>query len=480
MAGVVLVGLAILPPGSYSIDGRAMLAVSDSLITHGSFSVPCEIGTPGRGGACFSAWYPLLSIAMLPFTAIGRGVAALAGIAPRPVETVVALLVPVLASAGAAGFTARMAREAGASARAAVAAGLGLFLGTELLTYSRTLFAEPLAAFLVAMAAWGLLGTGRRRVAGHVAIALGILAKPQMALVGLGIAAGLAVRDRDLRPLARAGLATAAGLAVYLVYNYLRFGDLLDFRGPASSFSEAVGDFGGRRVDPLPLRAVRGLAVLLVSPQNGLLLYSPLALLGAAALLRRCRHSRTAAACLGGALAVLAAYILLPYGGGWGTRYLVPALPLAAVGVALLRGRLARIAVGLACLTLVSQLPNLVAFYQRNYRESAPQARAEGRIVPAYDAWNPRPQLVGVWPSAVHQLRDAADTSPEALLTSSGSPTDNQEDLLRTVALWWWMLPAVGIPAWLGAGFSVLLAVAGLALFGAALRWEDPVVSRSS
>ena len=474
MAGVVLVGLAIVPPGSYSVDGASMLAVSDSLLTDGSFSVPCDdVGVRGRGGACYSAWYPLLSIVMLPFAALGRALAAVAGVAPRPVETVVALLVPVLATAGAAGLTARMAREAGASTRAAVAAALGLVFGTELLTYSRSLYAEPLAAFLVALAAWGLLGAGRRRTIGHVAIALAVLAKPQMALAGLGIAAGLAWHRRDLRPLVLAGAATAAGVFAYMLYNELRFADPLDFGGPARSFAWAVGDFGGTEVRPLPERAVVGLGVLTVSPQNGLLLYSPLALLGAAGLAVR-RRQAVAAACLGGAAAVLAAYVLQPYGGNWGTRYLVPALPLLAVGIATFRGRLAGLAVVLAALTFVSQLPDLVAFYQRLYRERAPQARAEGRITPEYDVWNPDAQLIGVWSSAAHQLEDAQHTSPRALLESSSSAADDREDILRTVALWWWMLPAVGIPAWLGAAFSLVLAACGLALFSVALRRRAP------
>ena len=62
---------------------------------------------------------------------------------------------------------------------------------------------------------------------------------------------------------------------------------------------------------------------------------------------------------------MLAAYVLQPYGGNWGTRYLVPALPLLVVGVATLRGPAARVAVVLVCLTFASQIPNLVAFNER-------------------------------------------------------------------------------------------------------------------
>ena len=470
--GLVLVGLATLPPGNYAFDGSAMLAVTDSLLSDQSFAVPCDLGVPGRGGRCFSQWYPLLSIAMLPFAALGRGIAELAGVQARPVEVVAALGVSVLASAGAAFFTARIARELGASRRLALAAGVGLFFGTELLTYSRTLFAETLCALLVAATAWGLLGTGRRRAVGHVAIVLAILAKPTMLFVGLGIAAALAYRDRSLRPLVTASAATAIGGLLYLGYNEMRFGDLLDFRGSGNSLAKATGDYGRKDPDPIPIRAITGLGVLLVSPANGLLWYSPLAVLGAVGLIRA-RASRVAAVCLGGAAAVLAAYILQPYGGNWGTRYLVPALPLLVAGVAVLRTRTARrVALVLACLTFASQLPNLVAFNDRYYREAAPEARAEGRIVPQYDVWNPYPQLIGVWSSAAHQLSDARETSPELLLASSRA--EGRQELIRTVAQWWWLAPAVGIPSWLSLGVAVILFLCGLVVLAAALARHTP------
>lgn len=466
-AGLLLAGLALLPPGSYSVDGASMLAVADSLVSRGSFAVSCSVGIPGRGGECFSVWYPLLSIVLTPFAAAGRLAAHVASLPPGPVQTVVALLVPLLASVGCARLAYGLSRRLGATVLGAGAAAVGLYFGTELWTYSRTLYAEPLAALLVATSAWGMLGTGRRRAIGCAAIALAILAKPQMGLAGLGIAAGLAWRDHSLRPLLWAGAATAVGALVYLLYNELRFGDFLDFGGEARTLATATGSRGGPE-HPLPVRAVIGAGVLLVSPENGLLLYSPVAALGAVGLLTRIR-SRTAAACLGGALGVFAAYVLAPYGGNWGTRYLVPALPLLAPGLGVLRGTLARVAVVLACLTAISQLPNLAANYERFYREAEPHSLAQGRVVPQWDAWNPHPQLFGVWSSARHQVEAAADTPPDVLLRRSERPGENQEDILQTVNQWWWMLPTVGLPAWLGFFASLLLLAAGAALLALAL-----------
>lgn len=469
-AGLVLVGLAMLPPGNYGVDGASMLAVSDSLLSRLSFAIPCGLGVPGRGGACFSQWYPLMSIAMMPFAALGRGLASVAGVQARPVEVVAALLVPLLSAAGAAVITALIARDLGASVRAAVAAGAALFFGTEMLTYSRRLFAESLSGLLVAVAAWGLLGSGRRRAAGHVAIALAVLAKPTMVFVGVAIAAALAARDRSLRPLLTAAAATAVGGLLYLGYNELRFEGLLYFRG-AGSLAQATGDYGNGDPKPIPVRAAIGLGVLLISPGSGLLVYSPLAVLGALALIRL-RRDPVAAACLAGAAAVLAAYVLQPYGGNWGTRYLVPALPLLAVGVATLRGRAAKLAVVVACLTFVSQVPNLVAVNERYYREGSSRAHTEGRPSPQYDVWNPRPQLIGVWGSASRQLSAARRTSPDALLESTRA--GGRTELLRTVAQWWWVAPAVGVPRRLALGIAVVLLLAGLGLLWLAVAQRAP------
>ena len=59
--GLTLFFIALVPPGIYSVDGNAMLAVSESLVTHRGFTVPESLGVPGVGGRIYSHWYPLLS-----------------------------------------------------------------------------------------------------------------------------------------------------------------------------------------------------------------------------------------------------------------------------------------------------------------------------------------------------------------------------------------------------------------------------------
>jgi hypothetical protein len=52
--GFALIYLAKVPPGIYSVDGNAMLAVAESLVTHRGFTVPETMGIVGVGGRIYS------------------------------------------------------------------------------------------------------------------------------------------------------------------------------------------------------------------------------------------------------------------------------------------------------------------------------------------------------------------------------------------------------------------------------------------
>jgi hypothetical protein len=465
--GVLLIALALMPPADYGVDGESMLEVSRSLAFRGSFAVPCDatgLGIRGSGGACYSQWYPLLSIAMVPFVLLGGALATVGGVPSSAGEELAALVVPALATAGAAAFTAALALELGADRRRAVFAAVALVFGTEVLTYTRTLFAETLGALCVAAAAWGLLGTTRkRRAVGMVAVVLAILAKPQLVLVGPAIGLALALHGRSLWPLVRAGGATLAGGLIYLAYNKLRFATGTDFGDSSRQVSDD-------RLTPGAL--LEGLGVLTISPRQGVFVYSPVLAVAVWSLWRH-RRSRLAMACLGGAVGVLAFYLSNPFSGNWASRFLVPALPLVCVGLGVLRPRAMRVAVVLAVVGFVIQLPTTVAYYQRYYRD------ARLRISPAEsDRRNINWSLVEtplwrMWPAAYDELREASRTDPRLLVESRDERGPN-DSLLKTVALWWWLLPVAGIPWALGLLLSVLVIGAGTLVLVRAARGPPP------
>jgi hypothetical protein len=462
--GLSLILLAVLPPGTPSSDGASMLEVADGLATGPTFAVGCDVGILGRGGECFSNYYPLLSVLATPLVWVGRQAAGAADVPAEYAGHVLALVVPALATAGAATLSADLAWRMGAGRRGAVGTAVAVALATSMLTYSRTFFAETLVAFCAVLAVWALTARPERKWLGLLAIALAVLAKPQVVLFGPALGVALAIHRRSARPLAETSLASALGVLVFFAYNWHRFGSATDFGGDARTVS--AGDF-------LPPDSLEAIALLTVSPGRGMLWFSPVAVLGLYALWKR-RREALPLACLLGCAGLAVLYVAHPGTGfNWGSRYLVALTPLLCVGLGALRGNAARLAVALALVGLLVQLPNVVGFYERYHQE-----QGDNGVRATAHHWSfETTQLVQVWPAAIRQVEAAADNDVSELVRAertTGGTTDDQV-LLNVIALWWWGLPAMGIP-WV-VGLAVSLAMIGL---GAALLWRAGARPRES
>lgn len=460
---LTLVLLALQPALNDASDGGRMLDVAQSFVSHGDLDVTCAPKTVRRSdGRCFSTFYLLESVVLVPFVAVGRGLGELAGTSAAFTGEVVGMALPALATALAAMLIAALARERGAGAGAALLAALAYAFGTESLTITRSLFAEPLGAACLVLCAWGLLarpGASRWRPAlGLTASALVVMTKPQLLLAVPAAGAALSLCDRRWRPVLTAVVGTGVGSLAVLGYNWYRFGHALDFGGATRRLY-----VGGAPTSRSPvLQLLDDAAQLLVSPNHGLLLYGPVALLGVAGLLRR-PIDRVAATCLGAAAGVFAFAIIAPDGQFWGTRYLVPLLPVACVGVGCLSRHWKRAAIGLMIVTAVSQAPNLASYPERVKYPS--RVGSEVRLTWPH-AWDTHHlALIEVWPDAVDQLRAASATDPASLVHG-----DQEGRLMRVVAQWWWMLPALGLPAVLGASVSLALILCGAWLLARSVR----------
>ena len=161
-------------------------------------------------------------------------------------------------------------------------------------------------------------------------------------------------------------LAVSVDLTLYFAYNNLRFGSYFDDGKLRAELSRAYPLFG----NPLA-----GILTLLVSPGKSILLYSPpllLGLLGMRNLWRR--HPGVAFGILSSSVVLVLFLSCISFVGGdwcWGPRYLVPLLPLWALGFPFLTGVNLRRSVrnGIIGLGLLIQILGLSVDHQRFFFE---------------------------------------------------------------------------------------------------------------
>jgi hypothetical protein len=465
--GFALVFTALLPPGIYSVDGNAMLAVSESLVTHRGFTVPESLGVPGVSGRVYSHWYPLLSILAVPFVYAGLLASRAAGLPFHYLAAVFSLLLTGTLTAATSGIVALLTLRMGGSWKGAWLAAVSFCVGTVALAYGRIFYAEPLLAFLTVSALYFTFGPSRRGILLAACFSgLALLAKPTGLVVGPILACYLVVKripfPRSILPLAGTGI----GFAIYAGYNVLRFGQPLNF-GISSPFR--IASF-------LP-----GVAGLLASPGYGLLWYCPpviLAILGFRKAMKDRMFEALAIVTVFAAFLFLHSFLWFWYAGwSWGPRYLVPGIPGLCALTGLLEGTLKKGLIVLTLLGFVVNAPTLFCFYERYYAELFE------RGIPTDDsiAWSFRyAPFLHEWPAALRQVGDAKKTDVREIFARRGTPSRTIEASrgLQVVAVWWWVLPVARIPRWIGAAISTLLIGLGLLCVRRAFQAERQTVER--
>lgn len=455
--GICLVYAAFFPAVIYSVDGNSMIAVSESLVTGHGFTVPIRgLGTPGRYGLYYSMWYPLLSMLASPPVAIGVFLSHRMGLPQHYVAAMFALTLSPIITAATALMTALLARRLGATTRGAILAALGFSFGTIALTYSRLFFADPLLALLsVAGIYFTLSGNSRASAA---AALLAVLAKPTGIVLGPCLAACWLCRRRPAREYLAPLCGTAAGVAIYFVCNWVRFANPLTFGGP--------GHFS-LKVVPIAL------AGLLACPGTGLIWYCPtvIAVVAVPRAVFKRWESALVVAVAGAYLAEHALWVAWDEPWSWGPRLLLPAIPGLMALTALLERRKRWLLIALTSASLIVNAPTLISFYERYYQEAA-----AAHISTAERIWNPRyAPALRIWGAAWRESADAyrnADQVSAFVHQAGAAPLATDIETSRTlkiVNLWWWMLPALGIPRAAGAAVSSLLLICGLWLIARAL-----------
>ena len=352
-----------------SIDGMATLAVGANLARFGRADVtllaaqPELVAARGIDGVLYSKKGLTPSLLLIPVTWLADALPWLS------LRALAMLLNPLLtALTGALVYS--LARRIGARPAAAFLGGLIFGLATLALVYVKTLFGEPLAAFLLILAVWAAhryRAEARPRDAVLAGAALGLALGVNLTyavmfpLVGLYLL-GADPRRWRIRPIVAFGAPVLAALLLLGAYNWARFGGPLE-TGYATGLDE------GFTSGLLP-----GVIGLLVGPYRGLIWYSPVLLLAIPGGLRLRRRAPRLAGLVG---ALVIAQVLVyatwwSWHGGvtWGPRFLLPVVPLLAVALipvveaALDRARLAAaVLVGLTALSLGVQLLGALVSY---------------------------------------------------------------------------------------------------------------------
>jgi hypothetical protein len=305
------VGMLFTRTAPESYDAQIMFQVTQSMVDHGSFTVqqdPLGMNTP----------YSFYGIGMSLLMALPYWVAE--RLHQNPGTFVMGVNAAVVSAIAVTVFALGLATRATAL-QSLAAAALTVF-GTLLLPYVATGFSEPSVALAIAL---GLIGVQTNRpVLAGAASGLALLMRVDSAFLVvpvLGVATWVA-GGRSWQAALRFSVALMPAVIVTAGYDTLRFG--APWR---------TGYFYATFDHPL----VAGLYGLLFSPAAGLFIYVPLlplALVGLILAMRRLPLlASTALVLLAIRVLVYAVWFGWSAYWAWGPRYLVPAMPVLAVGL---------------------------------------------------------------------------------------------------------------------------------------------------
>lgn len=408
-----------------SLDTDFSIATAESIVSHGRLDVTehqAGYTTIGTGGKSYSKFGIGLALCFTPYVAAGHGVAALTGWPEPEVTGFLISLSQIPFAVLILLIFAQTLQRFGATPPSVSLLVLALGLGTLCWHYATCDLSEEMQAALLLAAYAAMILPGRRSaLTAGGAFAMLILVKlVHVALLPVFLLYLLTPVAESVRiRLARSAvfLAPVAVVSVGIAWlNYARFGSVFE------------SGYGAEATRFFPMQLWRTVPALLLSPEKGLLIFSPvlvIAFFGVREFFRRA--VREAALWLG----VVAVVLLITgswhsWGGGWGwgPRLLVPVLPLAFlpagfIGDRLQQPRVGATVVALTVLSILVQVPAVLINDQEIQRIKLELLHDDERPQAASD-------FAMAWILAWHKLNGAPEQYP---VSTFGVPGDRELDL---------------------------------------------------
>ncbi len=493
---------------TFALTGGGRIVGSDEVtmfelgraMAHGSIAVPEGATLQGRNGRFYSKNTAGQALLALPLVVAGDLAAKVGGFRDERAQLAARFVASFFNAIVAALLIAALylsLRSLRVSTRAAFAAAVLVGFTTPLWIYAKSFMAEPLEAFGLLLALTGAAHAGAAPAAadarrGERIAALGafIAISAKLGVAPLALACLCAAGFRRPRAWLVPMLGVAMALAGHGLYNWMRFGGVLE-----------TGYGAQASVSAFTTPVLVGVYGLLWSSGKGLAWFAPMVWLvpaGLAAMVRSRQHSEAArrgddARRSGWTIVAAWGVALFLYGrfqhwggdGSWGPRYLVPVLPLAgiAVGFALDGASRARkrIAWALGVLGLVVTLGGVGIYFGAQMREAGDYPYTLALEDPHFmeaSHWNPRyTPVAGHWRMLSRNIGEHLSGAAPVLGQSgaidprTGITPGEQQVLLHAIDLWWLYAGYAGLPK------GPLHAAAMVLFVASALAWWRALIA---
>ena len=479
LTGLLLFAFVLLVYGG---TAGGSLATTDAVVTytltkqiveHGTVALPGDMlgnaAHRGVDGRYYSPFGLAQSIYNVPFYLAGRQASRLVGDRigrADAMEKATVALGNCLPMAATAWLIYLFAAGAVPHQPAALAAAVASAFATPAWPYARFGFNVPLSAFAVtgaAYLAWRSTRTGRSAAPAGLLLSVALLTRHELLLAAVPIGLwllfdSLAVRD-SVRRLLGMGVGLAPGIAIWLAYNAVRFGNALDagyLRDPIPAFGSSLlmGTFG-----------------LLLSPTASLLVYAPLTMAALGAARHVWRDEPRLLVLLFGPLALFVAFYaqLGNWMGGrsYGPRYLVPMIPLTTICLAYAfhvgRAPVRRWLIAACAAGALVQVPGVLVDFAKVGVQHARAHGAPSQTDRLYD-WSTAPLVLNARASAAAASRTArvlAGAEPvPASRASREADRDFSQQFVFSLDFWWLYLYYMGV---MSRGMSMTIGLTWLA-----------------